>query len=145
MGKDNFVARNMAMAGVLMVAIPILAPFVIAVAGLFRDRRSQFDYLMPAELFPVILIGGILLVAAAAMTRLHVRLAGWSLGLAAGLLIGSQALAVVTGLASGETKPAGWLWALVIAALAGYWLAIIALGVSGLLVLRDLFRESRSG
>jgi hypothetical protein len=53
-------------------------------------------------------------------------------------------LAVVTGLASGETEPAGWPWALVLASLAGYALALVAMGVGGALLLRDLFRISRS-
>jgi hypothetical protein len=53
-------------------------------------------------------------------------------------------LAVVTGLASGEAEAAGWPWALVLASLAGYTLALVAMGVGGALLLRDLFRISRS-
>jgi hypothetical protein len=36
---------------------PILAPIVFAVGSLLRDGRFRFDYLMPAELFPVVLVG----------------------------------------------------------------------------------------
>jgi hypothetical protein len=53
-------------------------------------------------------------------------------------------LAVVTGLASGEAEPAGWPWVLVLASLAGYALALVAMGVGGALLLRDLFRISQS-
>ena len=49
-------------------------------------------------------------------------------------------LAVVTGLASGETEPAGWWWALVLASIVVYALVLIAIGIGGLLLLRDLFR-----
>jgi hypothetical protein len=53
-------------------------------------------------------------------------------------------LAVVTGLASGETEPAGWWWALVLASLIVYSLALVVIGVGGLLLLRDLWKTARS-
>ncbi|MEW5871456.1 MAG: hypothetical protein AB1894_19440 [Chloroflexota bacterium] len=53
-----------------------------------------------------------------------------------------QALAVVTGLASGETGPEGVRWLLVLASLAVYTLALIATGVGGVLLLGDLFSKS---
>ncbi len=52
-------------------------------------------------------------------------------------------LAVVTGLASGETEPVGWWWALVVASIAVYSLALVAIGVGGVLLLSDLFKPSR--
>lgn len=97
-----------------------------------------FDYLMPAELFPAVLLGGILLLWAALRARSRRALVGWSLGLAAGLLAAGQALAVATGPASGAINPAGWPWVLVLASIAGYTLAVIALGVGGLLLFQTL-------
>ena len=57
--------------------------------------------------------------------------------------MGGQVLASVTRLASGETEPVGWPWALVLASLAIYSLALVVMGVGGLLLLRDLFRTRR--
>jgi hypothetical protein len=56
------------------------------------------------------------------------------------VLVGAQALAEVTGLASGEIEPVGWPWALVFSSLIAFILAIIGVGVGGVLLLRDLFR-----
>ena len=70
-------------------------------------------------------------------------LIAWGLGLAAGMLVGSQGLAVVTGLASGERAPAGVWWALVVASLVVYTLALVAMGAGGVLLLRDLFRARK--
>jgi peptidoglycan/LPS O-acetylase OafA/YrhL len=103
----------------------------------------RFDYLMPAELFPATLVGGGLLIWAALRARSRRRLIGWGLGIAVGLLVGGQVLAVVTGLASGETEPAGWWWALVLASIVIYTLALVVIGVGGVLLLRDLFKPSR--
>jgi hypothetical protein len=62
-----------------------------------------------------------------------------------GLLAGGQALAVATGLGSGETEPAGWPWVLVIASLAGYTLALVVVGIAGVLLARALFQIGGKG
>ncbi|NPV77173.1 MAG: hypothetical protein HPY59_12480 [Anaerolineae bacterium] len=84
--------------------------------------------------------GGLLFVAAGSSLARHSRrrLIGFSLGLAVLLLVGSQILTEVTGIASGEHEAAGFWWNLVITIFAAFWLAIIATGVEGALLLRDL-------
>ena len=144
MEKRGILTKILAIVGTALVWFPILAPVVLSLARIIQARPFQFDYLMPAELFPVTLAGGCLLFWAALRARSRRRLIGWCLGIAAGLLVGGQALAVVTGLASGETEPVGWPWALVLAALAIYSLALVVMGVGGLLLLRDLCKPPRS-
>jgi hypothetical protein len=144
MEKRGALTKTLAIAGTLLVWFPILAPVLFSVTMIIQARIFRFDYLMPAELFPAALVGGAALLWAALRARLRRRPIAWSLGVAVALLVGSQVLAVVTGLASGETEPAGWPWALVLASLAGYALALVAMGVGGALLLRDLFRISRS-
>jgi hypothetical protein len=81
-----------------------------------------------------------LLLWAALRARARRGLIIGSLSSAVILLVGGQALAVVTGLASGRTEPAGWPLALVLASLILFVLALIALAVGGVLLLRDLFK-----
>jgi len=97
---------------------------------------------MPAELFPSELVGGMLLLWAALRERARRKLSIWSFVAAIVLLFGGQGIAIVTGLASGETEPGGWAMALTLAGLIGYILALIALGVGGVLLLKDLFKQS---
>ena len=139
----NRLTKGLALTGTALIWLPLLAPLVLAVGAWLGRGRWLFDYLMPAELFLVALAGGGLLLWAA--LRAHTRrwLIGTGLGGAAALLVGSQALAVVTGLATGETAPGGWAWAAVLAALTGYALALAATGVGGGLLLRDLFGRAR--
>jgi hypothetical protein len=144
MEKKGVLTKILAIAGTVLVWFPILAPVLLSVAFIITRRMFRFDYLMPAELFPVALAGGLLLIWAALRARSRQRLIGWGLVIAAGLLVGGQALAVVTGLASGETEPVGLWWALVLASLVIYTLALVDMGVGGVLLLRDLFRTSRS-
>jgi len=141
--KDAF-TKTLAVAGTVLAWFPILAPVLLSVVVILQARIFRFDYLMPAELFPAALVGGGALLWAALRARSRRRLIAWSLGLAVALLAGSQGLAVLTGLASGEAEPAGWRLVVVVAPLAGYGLALIAMGVGGALLLGDLFGARRS-
>jgi len=144
MEKKGVFTKILAIVGTALVWFPILAPVLLSVAAFITERVFRFDYLMPAELFPAALVGGGLLLWAALRAHSRRGLIGWGLGIAAGLLVGGQVLAVVTGLASGESEPAGWWWALVLASLAVYSLALVVIGVGGVLLLYDLFELPRS-
>lgn len=75
-------------------------------------------------------VGG-LPVWAALRAHSRQRRIGWGVGIAVGLLVGGQALAVVTGLASGETGSIGWWWALALGSIVVYSLALVGMGVGG--------------
>jgi hypothetical protein len=140
MKNNSLLTRTLAILGTMLVLFPLLAPVILSVARLIEAHRFLFDYLMPAEFFPLVLIGGFLLLLAAIRLRKYRGLIGWGLGSAVLLLAGSQGLAVATGLASGRTNPGGWQWALVLAGLVAYILAVIVTGIGGVLLLRDLFK-----
>jgi hypothetical protein len=138
MKENGILTRILAIVGTVLAWFPIFAPVLFSIAEILRGGVLRFDYLMPAELFPVALVGGGLLLWAALWARSRRGLIGWSLGIAIGMLVGSQMLAVVTGLASGRTEPTGWWWALVLASIVVYTLALAAIGFGGVLLLRDL-------
>jgi len=144
MKKKGILTKILAIVGTALVWLPILAPVLFSLIVIIEERMFRFDYLMPAELFPIALLGGVLLVWAALRARSRRKLIGGGLGVAVALLVGGQALAVLTGLASGETEAVGWPWALVLASLIVYSLALVVMGVGGVLLLGDLFRTSRS-
>jgi hypothetical protein len=139
----NILTKILAVAGTVLVWFPLLAPVLLSMILLITEGVFRFDFLMPAELFPMALVGGGLLVWAAQRARAQRKLIVWGFGLAVVMLVGGQALAIVTGLASGEIEPAGVWWLLVIASLVIYCLALVASGVGGILLLRDLFKPSR--
>jgi hypothetical protein len=99
----------------------------------------RFDFLMPAELFPIALVGALLLLWAAQRARSQRKLIGWGLVSMTAFLFGGQALAVVSGLASGAIEPTGWAWALVVASIALYTLALIGVCIAGVLLVRKLY------
>ncbi len=140
MAKKNTFTKILAIGGTALAWFPILAPVVLSVLSLIAGRRFLFDYLMPAELFPVALVGSGLLVGASLSARSRRGLIGGGLSVAVGSLVGGQALAVAAGFASGVAEPAGWLFALVLALIAVYSLALVVIGVGGVLLVRDLFK-----
>jgi hypothetical protein len=141
--KRGLFTKILAVIGTVLVWFPIVTPVLLSAALLIQERLFRFDYLMPAELFLAALAGGGLLVWAARRVRSRQKLISWGLGTAVGLLFGGQVLAVVTGLASGETEPVGWWWAIVLASIGAYSLALVGIGIGGLLLLRDLFKGTR--
>ena len=145
MDKRGILTNVLAVVGTLLVWLPILTTVLISIAGSFGDRGFRFDYLMPAELFPIAIAGGGLLLWAALRARSRRILIGGGLGAIVLLLVGSQALAVTSGLASGETQPAGWTWVLVVASIIVYSLALIETGAAGVLLVRDLFQHNERG
>jgi hypothetical protein len=143
MVKHSALTRILGIIGTLLVWFPILAPILLSATLFIQERILRFDYLMPAELFPAFFAGGCLLIWATLRARSRRIVIGGGLAVAVGLLVGAQVLAVVTGLASGETEPAGWPWALALASIAGYSMSVVVVGVGGLLLLRDLFKPHR--
>ena len=144
MEKQDVLTKILAGAGTALVWIPILAPILFSLALFINRRIFRFDYLMPAELFPAALAGGGLLIWAALRAHSRLRMIGWGLAIAVFMLVGGQALATVTGLASGEAEPAGWRWALVLTSLVVFSLALVVIGTGGLLLIRDLFKTQRA-
>jgi hypothetical protein len=145
MANKGAVTKILAVAGTVLVWLPIAAPLLLSLAFFGQTGMFRVDWLMPAELFPLALAGGLLLLWAAWRARSQRRLIGGGLGIAVVLLFGGQALAVVTGLASGATGPeSGWL-AVVFATLAVYTGAVVAMGVGGGLLVRHLFRPTGGG
>lgn len=143
MGNKGSFTKILAILGAVLIWLPILAPFVFALVSFMGDGKFRFDYLMPAELFPLALIGSGLLLWAAFRARRYFKLIGRALGAALILLFGGQALASITGLASGAIEPTGWQMALVTASIIAYALALVVIGVNGILLLRVLFKSPR--
>ncbi len=142
MNKKDNLAKSLAVFGTLFVIIPVIAPIVFSVIFLVSRGFYQIDYLMPAELFPAVLIGSGLLIWAAVRARLRRGLIIASFVVGIIMLFGGQLLAVATGLASGATEPTGFWWAFTLGTIIVFDLAVLATGIGGILLTIDLFKRS---
>ncbi|NPV87433.1 MAG: hypothetical protein HPY45_15645 [Anaerolineae bacterium] len=139
MQTRNILTRTLTLAGFVLVAFPLIAPLLLGVASLILSGVFRLDILIPGELGFFALAGAGMLLAAAWRLRLRRRLIGAGLAAALVGLLGSQAVAQLTGLASGETPPGGWQWALVLALFGVYLAALAAVAVGGALLLGRVF------
>jgi hypothetical protein len=142
MAKKDLFTKMLAITGFVLVWLTILAPVIFAILSLIRGGGFRFDYLMPAELFIAALAGGFLLLWSALRARSHVKWISWALILAVLMLVGGQALAVVTGLADG-TAGEGW-FPVVLGMIVLYDLLLVALGVGGWYLMRHLFGKDQA-
>jgi hypothetical protein len=141
MHKKNVLTKILAIAGTILVWLPVIALVVITGSVLLRRGEFHVDYLIPAELFPVFLGGGLLLLWAAIRAKRYRLWIGAGLGAVGVLIVSGQAIALLTGLATGETERGGWQWALVLGAIILYDLAVVAVGVGGILLILKIFKN----
>lgn len=145
MGKRDLLTKILAIAGTVLTAFPLLAPLIITALRFNAERGLMIDWFIPAELFLVVLLGGLFLLWAALRARLQRKWIAWSLGLAMFFLFGGQGLAMVTGLATGKIPAQGFWWTAVLATIAIYVLFSAALAVNGILIVRGLFSRADAG
>ena len=137
--QRNLLTRILAITGTILVWTPIIFTIVTAIIGTISAHRLRFDYLMPAELFPLALVGSLLLLWSALRAHSKRKLIGWGLFATIFFLISGQGIAITSGLASGAVEPTGWPWALALTCIGLYSLSVIFISVTGLLLVRKLF------
>ena len=139
----NIITGILAAGGSTLVLLPILAPVFFSLVKLTQGGPFMLDYLMPAELFPVAILGGVMLLWAANRASSKRGIIGLGSAVAIGSLIGGQLIAVITGLASGATKADGWQWALVLLSLFIYTASLGVIGITGIILTREQFQQNR--
>jgi len=143
MDKKEKFTRFLAVTGTVLVWFPILAPVLLTIIFLITNHELRFDFMMPAGLALFALVGGALLLWAAFRKRSRIKLFGWGLGAAVFMLFGAQGLAVVTGLAHGETEPEGVWYITAITMINLYTVAVMVLGIGGIALLKELFGKRK--
>lgn len=139
MEKKNTLTKILAIMGTVLVWFPILVAVILSIAHLIRSGQFLFDFLIPAEIFYVILIGGALLIWAAVRAKTYRAWIIWSLVGAVVCLVASQGLAMVTGIASGARATEGFWWIMVMVLMGLVIVAEIIEGIGGILLTRKLF------
>jgi len=137
------VAKTLAVAGSVLVWFPIAVSILTGLTRSAEVGALRIDYLLPAELFPAVLIGGVMLVAASFLARSRRELVCWSFGVLAAALVLLFAETAVTGLASGEGEADGLALVAAVGLLGVYSVMVVVLGVVSVLLLRDLFDWGR--
>lgn len=142
MNKKKLAAGILAIIGTILVWFPILFTLVTGIIGSIQMKALRVDYLMPAEFFPFVGAGSILLIIAALLARSWRKYIIWCFVAMILVLVGGQAIAYFSGLATGEIEPQGFWWILVLSTIGLYTLGIIAMGVGGILLIKSCFTRT---
>ena len=133
MEKKDTLSKILAIIGTVLIWIPILAPVVFGLVSLGMDGIYRFDYLMPAELGIVVFVGGALLLWAALRAKSRRGIIAWGIGIVAGSITVLNAI--------GDVEWGSLELAIVVGLLITYSLAIVVMGVGGVLLWMDLFKK----
>lgn len=139
--QKSALTKIFAISGAVLLWAPILFMFVTAIVGSIAGKTLLFDYLMLAELFPLVALGLVLLVLASLLARTFRKWFGWGGVAALVALTGGQLFASASGLASGAIEPAGAVFAVVISAIVVYNVIVVALAVLAIVLIRRLFQK----
>ena len=139
--QRSVLTKIFTISGTLMLWAPILFMFVTAIVGSIMRKALLFDYLMLAEMFPIVALGLVLLVLASLLCRTFRKWFGWGSVAALVALTSGQIFASVSGLASGALAENGAAFAVVIASIVVYNIVVAALAILGILLIRRLFRK----
>ena len=139
--QRSVLTKIFTISGTLMLWAPILFMFVTAIIGSIMRKALLFDYLMLAEMFPIVALGLVLLVLASLLSGTFRKWFGWGSVAALVTLSCGQIFASVSGLASGALAENGAAFAVVIASIVIYNIIVVALAILGILLIRRLFRK----
>jgi len=139
--QKSALTKIFAIAGTLMLWAPILFMFLTAIIGSIAGKALLFDYLMLAEMFPIIALGLVLLVLTTLLTKTFRKWFGWGSVVALVALTAGQVLAVTSGLASGALAESGGVFVTVIVSIVIYNVLVVALAILAILLLRRIFRK----
>jgi len=135
--KNNLLTKLLVLAGVILTGIPVAAPLIFAIISLANGNGFRLDYMMPAELFIMVLIGAALLIWASIRAKQLLKSIAWVLGISVFFLVACQLLAQVSGLADGSIESSGPYFITVVSMLILFDLGVIGLTVlGGMLTLR---------
>lgn len=142
--RTDGLTKGLAITGTVLVSLPLLAPLAMTHWAAVGTQGFNFDWLIPAEMFPIAVIGGVILLSGSIRAHAWRRTIAWGLALGIGMLVAGQILAIVTGLASGAAEPTGWqMWA-VTATIGAYAAALAVMAAGGIMLIRDLFHHERA-
>jgi hypothetical protein len=140
--KDKIILKKiLAIAGTVIVLVPFAFMIITSIVGSIQMGMFRMDYLIPAEMAPLILLGALMIFWAALLSKYYLKLIISTMAAAVIFLVSSMAIASISGLASGAMEPRGLVWGIVVAALILYVITTAGIGVEGIFIIKKLFKK----
>ncbi len=134
MEKKKTFSLILAITGTTLVWLPVIFMVITGIVGSISAHQLLVDYMLPAELGFMVIVGAATLLWAAIRERSYIKPIAITAGLALLMIVGCSGVAAISGLASGRVTEAQAPLALTVsmALLIGYDLMVVLLGLFGL-------------
>jgi len=143
MEKNTLFTKILVIMGNILLWIPLILPVVFLIVSWVQRGKALFDFLMPAELFSAVLVGSMLLFWVSLRIKKRSAPVGFGAGFAVLMLIGAQGVASISQVPAGETNSAGGAKLLALTMIVLFDLALVFVGVNGIILLIKLIRDSQ--
>lgn len=141
MKNKILISKIISIIGTTLVWIPIIAPIFFTLILLFTRKILVFDFLMPMELFFLIIIGAILLIVSSIIMKYNWKIIGISFIVIISMFIIPQVIAVLTGVASGAAKMTTMMYIILLTFVLIYITFLVILGISAISLTKKLFKS----
>ncbi len=138
MGNRGVLTKILAVIGMILLWAPLAFMILTSVIGSIMMGQFHCDFLIPAELFPIVIVGGLLLMWAALRAKLMRKPIIIDLIAAAVFLFAAQGIAILSGIASGAAAATGFYWWLIIATFVLHILSELGMAICGIMLIRKL-------
>ena len=126
MKDHNLNTRIMAVIGTLLLWVPIIGVLLVSFYRLLREGLLNIDYLFPAQVFQIVLLGAALLLWSALRAHAFVRPIDWGI------------IVLLVSLAFALFAPGAWPVSLRTSAVILFDLADLYLGIIGFRLIRHI-------
>lgn len=133
--------KRLAIIGCILLWLPLVAPVIFSLRYFRGSGKFMLDFLMPFEIFPLVLLGSGLLIWASIRSKLRLKHISWGFAAAVLLMLLGLVLAQVSRLASGRIQPDSIWNTIVVMLLIAADIALVITAVGGTLLVRDLIKK----
>ena len=141
--QKSALTKIFAIAGAVLLWAPILFMLVTGIIVSIATKTLLMDYLLLAEVFPLVALGLVLLVLATLLSRTYRKRIGWISAAALLALVATNIVAAATGLASGEIAPEGPPLIATTICIAIFNLLILAVAILAILLIKRIFHKNQ--
>ena len=139
--SKNTIIKTLSILGNIFIATPILFMIGTSLYALIIKQVFLCDYLIPGELFPIVFIGSIMISIISWYINYHRKLFSTNI---LGVFIFFALLIIIpqlTGLASGEAAPTGFLGIIIYTIIAIYDLLVFSEVILGCFLIKEIFKN----
>jgi hypothetical protein len=128
--------------GTFLLLAPIIFMLILSIFPLVKEGKLLIDFLIPLEVFPIVLAGTGILTLIACKTNIYKKRICSMAILLVIMFVGGQYIAVLTGIADGGTPATGWPLIIVFTSIIIFDVLTVIIGIHGIYTYKKLRNQT---